>query len=208
MWTFSQNFSSLALTVCDLWYYEDLEEKAHWLTDWLNDKAVYRTALATPGLLNSAYTEVGFKLKSGFTTIVHTPKFPLAYVALWDPESTQFQCYLGPSPRHWRTFMHFNVVLTVFHIDHIFQNMWKTVRTTFLCTIVLQSWGEGHEKEQNYGTDSGQIFRTFSPQLENNDTLKCSSDSFAHTLRYVVNVENCQNYIEMFQYPPIAEKRS
>ena len=25
-WTFSQNFSSLALTVCDLWYYEDLEE--------------------------------------------------------------------------------------------------------------------------------------------------------------------------------------
>ena len=23
-WTFSQNFSSLALTVCDLWYYEDL----------------------------------------------------------------------------------------------------------------------------------------------------------------------------------------
>ena len=26
-WKFSQNFSSLALTVCDLWYYEDLEEK-------------------------------------------------------------------------------------------------------------------------------------------------------------------------------------
>ena len=30
-WTFSQNFSSLALTVCDLWYYEDLEEKDEWL---------------------------------------------------------------------------------------------------------------------------------------------------------------------------------
>ena len=28
-WTLSQNFSSLALTVCDLWYYEELEEKAH-----------------------------------------------------------------------------------------------------------------------------------------------------------------------------------
>ena len=28
-WTFSQIFSSLALNVCDLWYYEDLEEKAH-----------------------------------------------------------------------------------------------------------------------------------------------------------------------------------
>ena len=38
------------------------------------------------------------------------------YVALWDPESTQFQCYLGPSPRNWRTLIHFNVVLTVFHI--------------------------------------------------------------------------------------------
>ena len=53
-WTFSQNFSSLALTVCDLWYYEDLEEKVHGLTDWINDEAVYRTAPATPGLLNTA----------------------------------------------------------------------------------------------------------------------------------------------------------
>ena len=50
-WTFSQNFSSLALTVCDLWNYEDLEEKAHGLNEWINDKAVYRTAPATPGLL-------------------------------------------------------------------------------------------------------------------------------------------------------------
>ena len=51
-WTFSQNFSSLALTVCDLWYYEDLEEKADSLTELMNDEAVYRTAPATPGLLN------------------------------------------------------------------------------------------------------------------------------------------------------------
>ena len=35
-WTFSQNFSSLALTVSDLWYDEDLEEKAHLLTDLIN----------------------------------------------------------------------------------------------------------------------------------------------------------------------------
>ena len=56
-WTFSQNFSSLALTVYDLCYYEDLEEKDDWLTEWMNqwinDKAVYRTAPATPGLLIS-----------------------------------------------------------------------------------------------------------------------------------------------------------
>ena len=50
-WTFSQNFSSLALTVCDKWYYEDLEEKAHGLTESVNHEAVYRTAPATPGLL-------------------------------------------------------------------------------------------------------------------------------------------------------------
>ena len=31
-WTFSQNFSSLDLTVCDLWYYEDLEEMADLIT--------------------------------------------------------------------------------------------------------------------------------------------------------------------------------
>ena len=35
-WTFSQNFSSLALTVCDLWYYEDLEEKADWINCSIN----------------------------------------------------------------------------------------------------------------------------------------------------------------------------
>ena len=35
-WTFSQNFSSLALTVCDLWYYEDLEEKDRSLSQRMN----------------------------------------------------------------------------------------------------------------------------------------------------------------------------
>ena len=59
-WTSSQNFSSLALTVCDLWYYEDLEEKADWVTEiinlLINDKAVYRTAPATPGLLKTTWT--------------------------------------------------------------------------------------------------------------------------------------------------------
>ena len=56
-WTFSQNFSSLALTFCDLWYYVDLEEKADGVTELknelINDGAVYRTAPATPGLLKT-----------------------------------------------------------------------------------------------------------------------------------------------------------
>ena len=50
-WTFSKNCSSLALIVCDLWYYEDMEEKAHGMTELISHKAVYRTAPATPGLL-------------------------------------------------------------------------------------------------------------------------------------------------------------
>ena len=50
-WTFSQNFSSLALTVYDLWYYEDLEEKDESINQSINHEAVYRTAPATPGLL-------------------------------------------------------------------------------------------------------------------------------------------------------------
>ena len=50
-WTFSQNFSSLALTVCDLWYYEYLEERDDLMNQWMNYEAVYRTARATPGLL-------------------------------------------------------------------------------------------------------------------------------------------------------------
>ena len=52
-WTFSQNFSSLALTVYDLWYYEDLEEKDELINELINDEAVYRTAPATPGLLKN-----------------------------------------------------------------------------------------------------------------------------------------------------------
>ena len=55
-WTFSQHFSSLALTVCDLWYYKDLEEKDDSLNQLINDEAVYKTALATPGLLNMSCT--------------------------------------------------------------------------------------------------------------------------------------------------------
>ena len=37
-WTFSQNFSSLALTVCDLWYYEYLEEKDDLLNQLMNEQ--------------------------------------------------------------------------------------------------------------------------------------------------------------------------
>ena len=50
-WTFSQNFSFPALTICDFWYYEDLDEKNDWLNQSINIEAAFRTAPATPGLL-------------------------------------------------------------------------------------------------------------------------------------------------------------
>ena len=57
-WTFSKKFTFLALTVCDLWYHEDLEEKADGLTDWMNEainyEAVCRKGPTTPGPFKSA----------------------------------------------------------------------------------------------------------------------------------------------------------
>ena len=102
------------------------------------------------------------------------------YVALWYPESTKFQCYLGPSPRNRRTLIHFNVVPTIFHIDHISQGVWKTVRTTFQCIIVLKLRGEGSENPSQICPIVMCLFMTFSLRLDNNDTSKCSSDSL-HT---------------------------
>ena len=45
-WTFSQHFSSLALTDYDI-----MKIWRKRMTHWINDEAVYRTAPATPGLL-------------------------------------------------------------------------------------------------------------------------------------------------------------
>ena len=36
-WTFSQNVSSLALTVWDFWSFEDLEEKDHSINQQINE---------------------------------------------------------------------------------------------------------------------------------------------------------------------------
>ena len=50
--TFFKNFSSLALIAWEGRFVEYLEEKAHRLTDLINDEGVCRTAPATPGQLN------------------------------------------------------------------------------------------------------------------------------------------------------------
>ena len=47
-------------------------------------------------------------------------------------------------------------------------------------------------------------FMTFSPWLETNVALQCSSDSFSHMLIYILCLENCQNYISMHSCLPIV----
>ena len=98
--------------------------------------------------------------------------------------------HLGSSPRERRTLIH--VVLTVFHIDYISQGVRKTVRTTFQCIVVLQLRGEGPENISWICPIVMCLFRTLSPLLENNDTSKCSSDSFAHT----VDTLKCINVLQ------------
>ena len=102
-----------------------------------------------------------------------------------------FQCSSNSFP-HWP---HISIVC-------------KTVRTTLKCIVVFQLQGVGPENLSWIRPIVMCLFMTFFPWLENNNTSKCSSDSFAHTLRYVVNVENCQNYIDMYQCPPFAGRRS
>ena len=50
-WTFSQTVSSLALTVWEWRFVEDILTSHDYLNELINDEGVYRTALATLGLL-------------------------------------------------------------------------------------------------------------------------------------------------------------
>ena len=73
------------------------------------------------------------------------------YVAFSDPGSMQFSHITEQSPRDWETTTCPNEVLTIFHAKNIYHHVWKTVRTTLLSNVGLQSRGEGHEMENNYG---------------------------------------------------------
>ena len=67
-------------------------------------------------------------------------------------EGPHFVNDLGPSPRDWRTLIHFNVVLTVFHIDYISQGVCKSVRTKFQCIVVLQLSGDAGKLWETKGS--------------------------------------------------------
>ena len=109
-WRFSQNFSFLALTVWDLWCCKNLEEKA----DSLNYKGVYRTALATPGLLNrQCCTALGHsksermsKSHHCFKSYSHFSRLGcvVAFGRVFDQRGSQdggLKTPLGPWPIQW-----------------------------------------------------------------------------------------------------------
>ena len=57
---------------------------------------------------------------------------------MWD----KISILLGASPRHWRTMVNSNIVLTIFHNDQVSQGLCKIIKITFQCILVLQLWGD------------------------------------------------------------------
>ena len=92
-------------------------------------KHVYRTSSLSLGLVSQ---DLSYSLIYFFKFINSCPK----YVPF-------FTYFLGPSPRDLRTTIHWNVFPTNFFSPLYTWSLWKTVRTTFYCIIILQSRGEG-----------------------------------------------------------------
>ena len=130
----------------------------------------------------------------------------IACVALWDPGFIKFQQELKHCPLDWKTTIQWNVVLTIFQLNHICQGCWKIVGPTFWCIIFLQSRGQGPKSRKATGQICPLIstrIRTLSLGLENYNTMKCQYDNFPAILTYVVMLENCQNYFSMNVCSPI-----
>ena len=72
-----------------------------------------------------------------------------------------------------------------FSIQRTYVTMHGKLSELHCDALLLQSWGEGHEKQKimkimkimNSRKSVFINFQTFSPQLENNNTLQCSSDN-------------------------------
>ena len=91
-WTLYKNFISLALIVFDLWYYEDLEEKAHGLNELISDKGVCRRAPATPGLLNTGEGSRSFG-KNRKQIFLRMASLSYGVVKLWSCETMGLWSY-------------------------------------------------------------------------------------------------------------------
>ena len=116
----------------------------------------------------------------------------------------KFVYVLGQSPHNLNTTIDGNAGPTIFHTQNVRCHVWKTIRTTLQCIVVLKSWGDGRK---NFGISLCPYFLafwTFSPRFENNSSLQCSSDNFPYMVAYILCLENCQNCILMHSFLPIA----
>ena len=90
----------------------------------------------------------------------------------------------------------FNVVPTVFHIDHISPSVCKTVRTTFQCIVVLKLREKVLYSIEIWWTQDLRVQLKCSC-IATLISSKCSSDSFPHTVRYVVGTTlKCINVLQ------------
>ena len=82
--------------------------------------------------------------------------FLTTYVAHSDPGSMKFSHIIEQAPLEKTVCQ--NVALTVFHTQNICHHVWKTLRNTLWCFVVLQSWGEVLISKENYGTNLSHNF--------------------------------------------------
>ena len=98
-----------------------------------------------------------------------------------------------------------SVAITVFHIKkNVCHHLWKTLRTTLLCFIVLQSRQEGLKSRENYETDLSHSFSLFNDLLPRIGDQQCIA--LYCIVMYILCVENCQNHILTDSCLPIAER--
>ena len=106
----------------------------------------------------------------------------------------------------WKTTLPWNNVLAIFQHNHICQDSWKNVRSTFKWMIILKSRGQGPKRWRTTGQIcpilSTRIW-TFFPGLENEHTFKCWSGVLPIILTLMIMLENCQNNISVYNWSPI-----
>ena len=94
--TCSKLFSSLAVTVWDLWYFEIWRKRlTHWLTEWIKNETVCRTALAKQGLLIFFFYVQWYIVKS-WDVCIWVPPSCQAYIIKY------IQIQLGKIFRVWK----------------------------------------------------------------------------------------------------------
>ena len=196
-WTFSQNFSSPALRIFDLWYFEDLEEKDDSLTHWINYEGVCWTAPDTPGLL---ITLKGIQTKPPniIIFIVRKLEFLWWIVSIWALVEPTLQKHLlilvliSTQRRKW---------ITLFSSDsHICQT--HKLATPAYCSIIMLA--------KNIHLPMKNIFEDLDKYVEGNRTIADlrygEKDIFSPST--LICAQKRANYVYMLSISPLRYCRS